>query len=119
MILATARLDQTKRSCLPYLINLLQGEKECHPEPPAKDLAAAFFCGRDLPVSRGCAHSVVWTSSAQPSRRAGKAPSEILRYAQDHVPYAGRDYLRFGAEIRRADRIVFPPQFALENLSPR
>jgi hypothetical protein len=53
--------------------------QKCHPEPAAKDLAAAFFCGRDSPGSGGVARLRVETAGKQANRSARNASSEILR----------------------------------------
>jgi hypothetical protein len=52
---------------------------KCHPEPAAKDLAAALFCGRDLPGFGGFARPHIEMAGKQANRSARNAPSEILR----------------------------------------
>jgi uncharacterized protein (UPF0212 family) len=53
--------------------------QKCHPEPAAKDLAAAFFAAAICLVLVALRGRVFETASKQANRSARNAPSEILR----------------------------------------
>jgi uncharacterized protein (UPF0212 family) len=52
---------------------------KCHPEPTAKDLAAALFAAAICLVLVALRARVFETASKQANRAARNAPSEILR----------------------------------------
>jgi hypothetical protein len=64
-------------------------EVKCHPEPAAKDLAAAIFCGRDLPGFSRFARSVGPGGKRKVARRKTRQAT-CLRCVQDDVTFAAR-----------------------------
>jgi hypothetical protein len=92
------RLDQAARMFSERNFFNANGLK-CHPEPAAKDLAAAKFCGRDLPGFGGLARSV-WNQ-----QQAGKSLStqraELRRWLR-MTSLLGPNFFRFRVNISPA-----------------
>jgi hypothetical protein len=61
--------------------------QKCHPEPAAKDLAAALFAAAIRLVLVALRAPVFETANNQANRSARNAPSEILRFAQDDTAF--------------------------------